>query len=161
MSEDIVYNLSDIVDFGTSVPPGDYAGKVADVKVGETKKGDPKIVVTFEISDGEYVGNTFDKHYLMMQGKTKNGGTWCRGVSDLRADARAAGTVANLPKSFTLATARKVFAETLGKKKLNFTIARVADDKDPEKSWPRLVVTGRADIAHAATGEDPLAGLLG
>jgi hypothetical protein len=97
----------------------------------------------------------------MMQGKTKNGGTWCRGISDLRADARACGTAANLPKSFTLATARKVFAETLGKKKLNFTIARVADDKDETKTWPRLIVTGRADVAHSATSEDPLSGLLG
>ena len=160
MSE-VIYDLNEIIDFGNTLPEGEYTAKATAVEAGETKSNDPKIVVTFEIQEGEYRGHTFDKQYFMKQGVTKNGAKWCRGISELRADAKAIGVFPNLPKSFTFPQARKVFAEVLCKKKLIVAVGREQDRNDPGKSYPRYSVRGLADNEAQVTNSDPLADLLG
>lgn len=163
MSEDLVYNLDEIIDFGTSLPEGEYLGKVIAVEIGTTKKGDPKITATFEVTEGEYAGHTFDKQYFMKQGKTKNGATWCSGISDFRADARALGEAAKLPKQITLKDARKVFAQVLTtSKRIEFEITKVDDRTDPSKKWSRLVIHGKAGSSSVKSdASDPLAEMFG
>lgn len=160
MSE-IIYDLNEIIDFGSAIPEGEYIAKAVNVESGTTKGGDPKIVVTFEVLEGEQRGVTFDKSYYMAVGTTKNGSKFCRGISDLRADAKAIGSYVALPKSFTFAQARKIFAETLCKKKLIVVAGREPDYKDPSKSYPRYDVRGLAGAVAAKEDADPLADLVG
>lgn len=160
MSEE-VYNIDEIIDFGTTVPVGDYVAKMIDVDVQSTKAGDPTVVVTFEVAEGEYKNLTFDKVFFMKQGKTKNGGTWCRGINDLKADARAIRMVSSIPRSFTLQQARKVFAEVYGKKKLEFSVRQEPAYNDPTKMYNRYNVTGVVGGTSTASHESAVAELLG
>jgi hypothetical protein len=148
MSEE-VYNINEIIDFTSGPPVGDYVTKAVNVDSGETKAGDPKMVVTFDILEGEYRGTTFNKEYYLKQGKTKNGGTWCSGLSELRADARAIGALAKIPKSFTLPQARKIFIEVLCKKKLSMNVRKEPAYNDPSKFYNHYSVTGLAEAVQA------------
>lgn len=51
-------NLAGVEVGGVNVPPGRYLSELVDVQEGESKTGNPMLIWEWEISEGDYSGNT-------------------------------------------------------------------------------------------------------
>jgi hypothetical protein len=156
---DEVYNLDEILDMGQSLADGDYVGRATSIEPRDSKKGDPMMVVTFEITEGEYAGLTKDKYYFLKQGTSKTGRKYCKGISDIRADANTLGVAAALPTSITSSELRKVFAKILVSKKLQLTVFHDAPKEGEARGFQGVKITGL--VGGVSTKSDPLGDLLG
>lgn len=151
-TEEIIYDLDEIVEFKARVPLGEYVVRVKDIQLGMSKSDEPAptLNVSFEVQDGEFAAEDLFKSYSLKIFTMKTGQRGCMGISDIRSEARAVGEESKLPKRISHSELRKVYAQIFGKKKLILIKGEQADNKGATNSdgttkiYPRLTIVGVA-----------------
>jgi len=169
MSEELTYDLNEIVDFKSQVPDGEYIVRLVDVELEGLGTDKPYLQATFAIQEGELAGDDFAKRYYLSTFKTKKGATGCFGLSDFRREAAAIGAEAQIKQKFTATEFRKIYAQIFGKKKLKMMKSMQKDGKGKlnEDGTPvmyqRFTIFSLANpeqqLVSVGAGSDPLAEL--
>lgn len=160
MSEELTYNLEEIVSFQPSLPEGEYVVRLKNVELGTTQKGDPQLLATFEVQEGEHSAEEFTKRYFLGAVQGKRGVSY-PGIADFKNEVAAIGAMSTTPKKFTTSEFRKLYATVFGKKKLFIMKTRRKDKTRTNEDgtpvvWPNYTITG---LASAPATSDPLADL--
>jgi hypothetical protein len=167
MSEEMTYNLEEIIDFKSSIPNGEYVVKLIDVELGtyDGASTPSYLQATFSVQEGDLMGEDMSKRYSLKIFTTKNGATGCMGLADFRRECGKIGADSQLKQKFTAQELRKIYATIFGKKKLRILKTMEKDYKGTVtedgtvKMWPRYNIIGLASQPHVAAGADPLADL--
>lgn len=170
MSEELTYNLEEIIDFKNSIPNGEYVVKLIDVTLGSYDGASTPcyLQALYNIAEGDMMNEEISKRYSLKIFTTKNGATGCMGLADFRRECGKIGADSQLKQKFTAQELRKLYAQIFGKKKLRIMKTMEKDYKNgvnedgTPKMWPRYNVIGLASqpqLVTAGAGSDPLADL--
>ncbi len=157
MSEEITYNLDEIMSFKASLPEGIYEARLTNVNLGATQKGDPVLEANFEIISGESSGEDVLKKYYLVNFITKKGAKGNNGISEFRSDATAIGELSKVPRQFTAVELKKLYAKLFLNKKIRLKKFLEKDSKGATnedgspKLWAKFKILGLVQSTPSST----------
>jgi hypothetical protein len=77
-------SIDEIVEIGQTVPPGRYVVRMISCDAKASSKGNPMLVVTYEVMQGEHEGLEATCYYTLMAVKGKDGRVYAGGLTELR-----------------------------------------------------------------------------